>query len=472
MTKMTVILQTLSAAKYELATIDEPYVIVKLSSDVVAMKRRASTLGSPPSQSPEVEETDDDKKQHDEDNAQEERMISSTADLTKLERAIREPGAYVSKATSLAIRVELHYPLPLPVEVANRASRVHLRPRTVAAMENNHVESERGWKFARMVIIFPYKDKDGNMLEEIARAMESVNMAAVSPGASLRSYQLTDVERCQTEVGELDIITGVQIIDSDFRMIILEGVADKGMAVLNEKLIRLRKPPNADGNKLFANPDVRFTKRLYTTFGVDLKRIKLRSALPTLLATPNIYMRPKVSEYCFLALTKLADLRACERLVDAKALDLFPAAAMLLEVESKYGESITLEDIYGSRRSVSPVSILEVESVSTPAVEALEIAITTKHSQSRSRSPLKAATDSRNTAFEEARRHRERKDFLREQRTQAEQARTEFATKRQQEQQQVPPMTGPVYMYSGQKLRVRLIVGYHQNGATYVTLRF
>jgi hypothetical protein len=284
-------------------------------------------------------------------------------------------------------------------------------------------------------------------------------MAGVPPGVSLRSYQLTDSERARADSGDLDVVTGVQIIDSEVRMIIIEGLADKGMAVLHEKLGRLRRPPNADGYKLFANPHVRFTDRLYSAFDVDLKRIKLRYVLPSLLSTPNIYMRAKVSETCFLALTRLADLRACERLADAKSLDLFPSARMLLDIESKYGESITLEDIYGSYRAVgTPLPALEQAPVL--AVQELEIATSVKHhNQSRTNgrssnnSPLKAPTDSRNTAFEEARKHRERKDFLREQRVQAEEALTAFTTKKQLEQQQ-SPTTGPVYMYSGQKLRV------------------
>lgn len=434
--------------------------LLKLSSNVISMKRRASTLGSPPTQSPEDEGGDKDSKRREEDEARVEHAINGAVDLSPLERAVREPGAYVLSGSCLSVHVELQNPLPLSPESASRAPRSALRPHTVDFSVLPSLDAARGWKFAHMVIIFPYKGKDDNTLEETARAMEAVNVAALPPGVSLRSYQLTDSERTRADSGDLDVITGVQIIDSELRMIIVEGLADKGMSELHEKLGRLRRPPNADGYKLFANPHVRFTDRFYSAFDVDLKRVKLRFALPTLLSTPNIYMRAKASETCFLALTRLADLRACERLADAKSLDLFPSARMLLDVESKYGESITLEDIYGPRRAIgAPLPAVEQSSVST--VEELKIVVSAKqhqHSRSNGRSsnssPLTAPTDSRNTAFEEARKHRERKDFLREQRVQAEQALSEFTTKKQLEQQQIPATAGPVYMYSGQKLRV------------------
>lgn len=71
--------------------------------------------------------------------------------------------------------------------------------------------------------------------------MTTVNLKAL-PGVPVRSYQMTEAEKMDCETGTLDVITGTQIIDSQFRMIILEGLADQGMKFLHEQL--QRKGPN------------------------------------------------------------------------------------------------------------------------------------------------------------------------------------------------------------------------------------
>jgi hypothetical protein len=123
-------LQNLRAVTQAHTPSDSPYMALKLSSDVISMKRRASTLGSPPSQSPEDEGGDDDNKRREEDEAQEERAISGAVDLSPLQRAIREPGAYVSSGTSLSVHVELQNPMPLSPESARRLPRSALRLHT------------------------------------------------------------------------------------------------------------------------------------------------------------------------------------------------------------------------------------------------------------------------------------------------------------------------------------------------------
>lgn len=366
----------------------KPYLDLKFSSDIIATKRRASTLGSP-TVTPEEDE------------------IANAVELSPMARAVRDPGAYVASGASLSIQVQLQHPLGMDNSAAGKEDR-SVGPRLIPPVESS---TQTTGLFSRMVLIIPYKDNA--TLEQVANAMAAVNLA-VLPGVSIRSYQMSESEKAATELGEMDVITGAQIIDNDYRTIILEGIATQGMALMYQQLQRQgRNDPN--GYRMFANDHLRFTHRLYTAFDIDLKRIKLRYPLLQLLSMPDIYMRTKVSEPCFLALTKLADMRQAEWLADVKALDLFPTVSMLLDIESKYGESITLEDILGRG---SRTSSDKAGNALSSQLNGDEHSNGSKNQDSTSKrssgSTWKAPTDSTNTAYDESRRQRVSKDFIHE----------------------------------------------------------
>lgn len=375
---------------------------LKLSSDVVSVKRRAKPLGAG------VSEDDDDP--------------FAVFDLTPLEKLVREPGAYLASGTTLSVHVSLQHPL-VQAQSINTSS---LSASSSIAEDNQTPVPPQGL-FSRMVLIIPYKDDAA--LDQVARVMTTVNLAAL-PGIPIRSYQMSESEQRACENGDLDVITGTQVIDAHFRTIFLEGLADKGMKKVHELVPRRQQPNDPHGYRLSANDQLRFTTRLYTAFQVlDLKRIKLRYPLPLLLNAPDIYMRSKVSESCFKALTRLVDVRNATRLEEIKNLDLFPTAHMLLEVESKYGESITLEDIHGRGGGLGsggkPSSSHKALYADVPAaIEASPETLSgpgekspgdeTKSSSKRHSITMKAPTDSTNDRFEQLRRSRKDKDFLSE----------------------------------------------------------
>ncbi|CAM9261129.1 unnamed protein product, partial [Discosporangium mesarthrocarpum] len=76
-------------------------------------------------------------------------------------------------------------------------------------------------------------------------------------------------------------------------------------------------------------------------------QIRLREPLPVLCRSPEIYNRSKVSMDCFEALQRLRCLRKAMRLAEVALQMFFPEAGQLIQVESKYGESVTLKDIQG-----------------------------------------------------------------------------------------------------------------------------
>jgi hypothetical protein len=76
-----------------------------------------------------------------------------------------------------------------------------------------------------------------------------------------------------------------------------------------------------------------------------------------------------VSQLCFDALYRLTEMRRASRADQLKTLSLFPTTPMLLDVENKYGDTVTLVDMNGSA-SVSPqVAETRGENVEAVATE-------------------------------------------------------------------------------------------------------
>merc|ERR1711991_46756 len=159
-------------------------------------------------------------------------------------------------------------------------------------------------------------------------------------------------------MGDLDIITGVTVIDENFRLIIVEGLGEGGMKNFHEEITQSRKEKNGPRCVILCDPAARCSKRLYGSFDLDLKRIKLRDELPRICESPDIYDRAKVPLECFEALHRLFRLRSTTRLRHALKNNLFPTSDMLLRLESKYGEAISLEDMDGSSGKLDPNATL------------------------------------------------------------------------------------------------------------------
>ncbi|KAF0690447.1 Aste57867_18179 [Aphanomyces stellatus] len=377
------------------ATSHRPFMQLKFTADVVQQKRRI----------PPKEGSDQD------------------MNLSQIDKLVRLPGAYLNCLTSFAMDATLAHPLK-PTEASNS-----------------------GGLFARMVVVIPYGDVA--TLTNISRAIEAVNGGTL-PGVPLRSYQLTPAQKDACENGSLNLITGFQVIDTHFRMIVMEGLAASGMLTVAAMVPRTAANSKS-GFRMFANVDLRFPERLYTAFDVDLKRIKLRDPLPDIGKRPELYMRSKVSENCFQALNRLSDVRKADRLLELKDLDLFPTVRMLLEVESKYGESITLEDIHGhvdsSHHKMAHLASDEQTKSSSTIHTTMDVHVSSTAIR------LKAPTDATNPAFDAAKKNWHPTDYVDLRRHESERVDLEYAASKAN----APPVdpNEPVYIYSGQKLRTK-----------------
>lgn len=80
-------------------------------------------------------------------------------------------------------------------------------------------------------------------------------------------------EKQAADNGTLDLVCGFMVIDEDSRTIVLEGASGPrgGLTALLRKVGRAG--PNGQAYRALENPEVRFSRRLYTSFDADLKKV-------------------------------------------------------------------------------------------------------------------------------------------------------------------------------------------------------
>ena len=83
-------------------------------------------------------------------------------------------------------------------------------------------------------------------------------------------------EKQAVDDGALDVVCGFMVIDEDSRTIVLEGLAGPcgGLTALLGRVGR--SGPNGSTYRFLENPGVRFSRRLYTCFDADLKKVGRR----------------------------------------------------------------------------------------------------------------------------------------------------------------------------------------------------
>ena len=295
--------------------------------------------------------------------------------------------------------------------------------------------------FTRAVYTFEYHAV--KQLQTLNRAIDRVNETTLRETmiGSLMSYQFSEEEVERANNAELNVICGFMVIDDDCRMVFVEGTVEGMESVLNECK---RHHRNDWSCRVLSNPDVRFKERIYTDFNVDLKKIRLREPLPMLNEMPEIYNRAKVSQDCFEALHRLGLIRHANRLEEASHLQMFPTASMIIQVESKYGESISMEDILG----VKPKKKIRSWEVKEEIIVEEEEEVV----EEKKIDKLKADTDARNPEFDEHLRTRKTKDFLGLQDELLTEAKKE-GERRLEARKAADALEDPVrFMYSSQRL--------------------
>ena len=119
----------------------------------------------------------------------------------------------------------------------------------------SHKESEQpdinGAIFERMIIIVPYKSPE--TVKSIEASFERINLAGLNleNARYLNTKELTEEER---EDRNLEFIGGFEIMDSEFRMFIIEGLGGPGRGMEQFYKANERQRPNDKKYKMLYNP--------------------------------------------------------------------------------------------------------------------------------------------------------------------------------------------------------------------------
>ena len=175
-----------------------------------------------------------------------------------------------------------------------------------------------------------------------------LGFATDNPGMlakTLATVQLTDA---QAKDSSLDLITGFELIDPGFRLMILEGLARGAMRELIGDNPR-QAVNNADLTILY-HPDVTFAERLYTAFNAVVFKVKLSDSLKNIIYSPDVYLLPKFAS-CAAAIMRVAEVSRAKRMIRLRDLKLFPSALQVMKLDKKFGSVLTNRDIDGTENA-------------------------------------------------------------------------------------------------------------------------
>ncbi len=220
----------------------------------------------------------------------------------------------------------------------------------------------------------------------------------VEAGSSLDMLEKTlngvEITPEQAQDPSVDIITGVQVIDSNFRIFVLEGLADGGILELLKENPRITR--NTKQFKMLYNPEITFQNRLYgEQYHVNIKKIKLRATLRQLILKVDTYLEPKYQLTAY-ALMRLNEIAKAGRMKKLRDLVLFPEVKQLEHMYKKLGDALSVEDITG-RKPVPKKKKSEEDEM--PALTHEELAA----AKAMPRPKFKAPTDCQNQVYLEVR---------------------------------------------------------------------
>lgn len=110
----------------------------------------------------------------------------------------------------------------------------------------------------------------------------------------------------------------------------------------------IKAGPNTKNFKILKNTNLTFLKRLYADFNIEMKKLRFRPSLSQLLLEPIIYIKSKVPEEISQNLNKISEVKKiCDDLKAVDSMNLWPDSSVLIQIERKFSDSLTYEDIHG-----------------------------------------------------------------------------------------------------------------------------
>ena len=165
---------------------------------------------------------------------------------------------------------------------------------------------------------------------------------------SVSAVELNAQEVAALQSSKLDLITGWQVVDKAWRVIVVEGAAAGAVHALSAHLNRSFR--NSETRKLLDNPAVRWAHREYAHLNLTLHTTHLARRLAKIVEMPVTYSAnpAKGNAPASDAARKVYELRRVQRLWDSKRADLYPTAAELVALGMREGDTVTHRDMYGA----------------------------------------------------------------------------------------------------------------------------
>ena len=196
----------------------------------------------------------------------------------------------------------------------------------------------------RFIYLTNYSDI--NSVKTINQLFQDINSSAfnLTSKNDIISKELTEEEQ---DNNEIDYISGIQIMDHELRLTIIEGITDKAMIKVKSSFPK--RQMNDHNHMIFSECSILFDKRLYSKFNLTIKYIKLRQNLRDILTNFDIYMNANKYRNIYDTFMNLGSILRSETMKDISTSNSFPEADKLLELERKYGDILNKEDLTGNK---------------------------------------------------------------------------------------------------------------------------
>ena len=296
------------------------------------------------------------------------------------------PSAFLECETSLTVQVDLSFPLDEYREKGNFQRMILALP---------YADTERLWALEKIVLRRNCLALDGQTNVPLNDKLDPLLLKK-----SIGTVVLTEEQQADAN---LDIITGVQLIDGEFRIFVLEGLIkctgytdsqgvftadasasneeeadsrsqsktpvssknakspspedeeeqpvytekDGAMIELLNALPRLNPNGSGDGTRIYWHPDLTFSTRLYGDFHADIRKVRLREPLRALLGRQEIAIQPKYEPSLNAMVRLFTMLRGTRSMKQVREMGGFPVPDMIVQMYKKFGAALTVSDIEG-----------------------------------------------------------------------------------------------------------------------------